>query len=130
MGFIKVSDRLRKWAWINEPKTAYIYLRLILDAAWESTDCENVHLERGQLAISQREYANAINVTYQELRTALTRLNSTQKITQSVTHKISIITLLEYDCETQSLTQSTTQCQRNNNAMSTQCQRTYFIKYK
>ncbi len=123
MGFVKISDELTSWAWINDPKTVYIYVRLLLGAAWAETDFRNIHLQRGQIAISQRDFAEKCGVTYQELRTILNRLITTQKITQSTTHKISVITLIEYDCDTQPLTQSSTTYQRDNNAIATQCQR-------
>ncbi len=123
MGFVKISDDLASWAWINDPKTVYIYVLLRLGAAWCETDFRNIHLRRGQLAISQREFAKKCGVTYQELRTILNRLIATQKITQTTTHKISVITLLEYDCGTQTITQLSTTYQRNNNAIATQQQR-------
>lgn len=116
MGFVKLSDDLISWAWINDPKTVYIYVRLLLGAAWNETDFRNIHLRRGQIAISQRDFAEKCGVTYQELRTVLNRLIATQKITQTTTHKISVITLLEYDCSTQPITQSSTTYQRNDNA--------------
>ncbi len=109
MGFVKISDDLINWAWISDPKTVYIYVRLLLGAAWTETDYQNVHLKRGQIAITQRDFAEKCGVTYQELRTILNRLISTQKITQSTTHKFSIITLTDYDCNTESLTQLSTE---------------------
>ncbi len=123
MGFVKISGDLTSWAWINDSKTVYIYVRLLLGAAWCETDFRDVHLKRGQIAISQREFAEKCGVTYQELRTVLNRLRATQKITQTTTHKISVITLLEYDCNTQPITQSSTTYQRNDNAIATQQQR-------
>lgn len=123
MGFVKISDVLSSWAWINDPQTVYIYVRLLLGAAWTETDYRNIHLKRGQIAISQREFAEKCGVTYQELRTILKRLISTQKITQSTVHKISVVTLLEYDCNAQPLTQFLTENQRDSNAILTQCQR-------
>lgn len=123
MGFVKISDDLINWAWISDPKTVYIYVRLLLGAAWTETDYQNVHLKRGQIAITQQDFAEKCGVTYQELRTILNRLISTQKITQSTTHKFSIITLTDYDCNTQSLTQLSTENQRDSNAIITRCQR-------
>ncbi len=119
MGFVKVPHDLREWGWINEPKTVYVYLRLLLDAAWSETERKGVPIKRGQLIISQREYAEKLGITYQELRTALLRLIATHKITQSATHKKTIVTLLEYDLDTQ----SAATFQRNDNAIATQSQR-------
>ncbi len=122
MGFVKLSDDLISWAWINDPKTVYIYVHLLLGAAWCETDYRNVHLERGQIAISQRDFAEKCGVSRQELRTILDRLISTHKIAQTSTNKISIITLLEYDCATQIPTHNATTNQPISNPQSTQYQ--------
>ncbi len=123
MGFVKISYDLKEWGWISDPKTVYVYIRLMLDACWKETDYKGVHLKRGQALISQREYAAKIGVSYQELRTILSRLVSTHKITQSTTHKNTIVTLLEYDCDTQSSTQPQTEFPRSDNAAAAQSQR-------
>lgn len=123
MGFVQLNDSLKNWAWINDPKTFYTYGRLMLDAAWSDKEVGNVHLQRGQLVISQREYAKSIGLSYQEFRTILERLKSTQKITQSKSAKFTIITLVEYDCDTSPITQKATSYQRDSNAIKTQCQR-------
>lgn len=123
MGFVQLNDSLKNWAWINDPKTFYTYGRLMLDAAWSDKEVGNVHLQRGQLVISQREYAKSIGLSYQEFRTILERLKSTQKITQSKSAKFTIITLVEYDCDISPITQKATSYQRDSNAIKTQCQR-------
>ena len=120
MGFVKLSNELKKWAWINDPKTVYIYVRLLLGAAWQETDVGNVHLRRGEIAISQRKFAAQCFVTHKELRTALERLITTQKAAQRVEHKVSIITLLEYDCDALPATQQAAQKRHDNGTMKAQ----------
>lgn len=121
-GFVKKPNALEKWAWIDEPKTVYIYIRLLLGAAWTETDYRNIHLRRGQIAISQRGFAEKCGMTRQELRTILERLKSTHKITITSTPKVSVITISDYDCTAQQLTHDTTTKQPTNNPMSTQYQ--------
>ena len=97
MGFVQLSHDLEKWEWFHDKNTVYVYIRLLLDANWGESDYNGVHLKRGQLAISQREYADKCGISRQELRTILERLKATRKITLTSTHKFSIITLVEYD---------------------------------
>ncbi len=123
MGYVKISHDLKNWGWISEPKTAYVLFRLMLEAAWAESDYKGVHLTRGQAVISQREYAKDIGITYQELRTALDRLSATHKITRSSTHKYTIVTLLEYDCDTQSSTNASHAEQPTDDKQITQSQR-------
>lgn len=111
MGFVQLSDDLAEWEWFDDKTTVYVCIRLILGASWCEKCHKGVHLQRGPLALSQRELAEKCDITRQELRTILDRLIATRKITQTSTHKFSLITLVEYDCATQA---------------STHCQPTYF----
>lgn len=101
MGFVQLSDDLSGWEWIDDKNTVYVYIRLLLGASWGERDYKGAHLQRGQLMISQREFAAKCGISRQELRTILDRLTATRKITRTATRKFSLITLLEYDCATQ-----------------------------
>lgn len=106
MGFVQLSDDLSSWEWFNDKNTVYVYIRLLLGASWGERDYKGVHLQRGQLVISQREFADKCGISRQELRTILDRLIATHKITQTSTHKFSLITVVEYDCATQTPTRN------------------------
>ncbi len=106
MGFVQISDDLEKWKWFKDKNTVYVYLFLLLRAKWGDTYCDGVLLKRGQTMITLRELSTQCRVTMQEIRTILDRLTATHKITKSSTPKFSIITLLEYDCATQTSTQN------------------------
>ncbi len=111
MGFVQLSDDLANWEWFEDKNTVYVYIRLLLEASWGERDYKGVHLQRGQLIISQREFSDKCGISRQELRTILDRLIATHKITQTSTHKFSIITVVEYDCATQIPTHNATKKQ-------------------
>lgn len=115
MGFVQLSDDLSSWEWFDDKNAVYVYIRLLLEASWGERDYKGVHLQRGQLIISQREFAEKCGLSRQELRTILERLIATHKITQSATNKFSIITLVEYDCATHAPTRKVTINQPTNN---------------
>lgn len=104
MGFVQLSDDLANWRWIDDKNTVYVYLRLLLKAAWSDRFQNGVEIKRGQAVISQNEFAKTCGISRQELRTILDRLVSTNKIRRTPTAKCSIITLIEYDCATNTLT--------------------------
>lgn len=111
MGFVQLADNLSEWEWFNDKNTVYVYIRLLLSASWGERDYKGVHLQRGQLIISQREFADKCGITRQELRTIFNRLTATRKITITSTHKFSLITVVEYDCASQTPTRNTTEKQ-------------------
>lgn len=63
MGFIKLPDNLPQWDWFDDKNTVYVYIRLLLSAAWSERDYKGTHLERGQLVISQREFAEKCGIS-------------------------------------------------------------------
>lgn len=108
MGFIKLPDNLDEWAWYGDNTALLVYIRLRVAAKYKAADVGNVHLERGQVATSIREIAETNGVSIRQARTALERLKPTNKITVKLTSKISIVTLIDYDCNCDDNSQSDT----------------------
>ncbi|MCM1166051.1 MAG: hypothetical protein NC299_10670 [Lachnospiraceae bacterium] len=108
MGFIKLPDNLDEWAWFGDNITLAVYIRLRLAAKYKPADVGNVHLERGQLVTSIREVAEKNGISIRQARTALERLEKTHKIAIKSTAKNSVVTLIDYDCESDSDTQNDT----------------------
>ncbi len=108
MGFVKLPDDLTEWAWYGDNVALLIYIRLRFAAKYKAADVGNVHLERGQIATSIREISETNGVSIRQARTALERLKATNKITVKSTSKISIVTLIDYDCNCGDNSQSDT----------------------
>lgn len=106
MGFIKLPDDLNEWAWYNDNITLLVYIRLRLAAKYKSVNVGNVHLERGQVVTSIREISEKNKISIRQARTALERLETSHKITVKPTAKNSIVTLLDYECDSDINTQN------------------------
>lgn len=102
MGFVQLSDELSSWEWFDDKNTVYVYLWLMLRAAWGATRYHGIELKRGQVATTYPEISDKCGVTVRQARTILDRLKSTGKATVKTTSKFSIITMLEYDCSNKS----------------------------
>lgn len=98
MGFVQLSDDLTSWEWFDDKNTVYVYLWLMLRAAWCSARYHGIELERGQVITTYPEISEKCGVTIRQARTILDRLKTTGKATVKTTSKFSIITMLEYDC--------------------------------
>lgn len=98
MGFVQLSDGLSSWEWFDDKNTVYVYLWLMLRAAWCATRYHGIEIERGQIITTYPEIAEKCDVTIRQARTILDRLKTTGKATVKTTSKFSIITMLEYDC--------------------------------
>ncbi len=109
MGFIQLSDDLSSWEWFDDKNTVYVYLWLMLRAAWCATRYHGIELERGQVITTYPEISEKCGVTVRQARTILDRLKTTGKATVKTTAKFSIITMIEYDCSGKSDSQNDSQ---------------------
>lgn len=109
MGFVKISDDLPNWAWYSDDKTLLVYMRLLLGAVWRDTPYQNIVLQRGQIATTYPKIAQENSISERQARTILDRLKSTGKIAVKTTSKFSIITLIDYDCASENVSQDDSQ---------------------
>ena len=109
MGYIKLNRNLLRWEWFDNNNALLVLVRLTLKAAWRDTQYQGVALKRGQVITTLQEIADENQLTKQQARTTLERLEATHKITRTATKKFSIITLLDYDCFFENNTQNSTQ---------------------
>lgn len=96
-GFIKLSRALLEWDWRDEPKTAYLYIVMLMLANHEDSLWRGEKLRRGQLLTGRRQLAIACGLTEDEVRTALAHLKKTGHVIVTPRSKYSIITLTRYD---------------------------------
>lgn len=109
MGYVKLNRNLLHWECFGNNNALLVLVRLTLKAAWRDTQYQGVALKRGQVITTLQEIADENQLTKQQARTTLERLEATHKITRTATNKFSIITLLDYDCFFENNTQSNTQ---------------------
>lgn len=83
--YIKLMRQLEKWEWYSNPNTKAVFIHLLLRAQWKASKYQGVNLRRGQLLTTYSSIAKANGLTYQEARTAITHLKSTDEITVNVT---------------------------------------------
>lgn len=109
MGYVKLNRNLLRWEWFDNNNALLVLVRLTLKASWRDTQYQGVALKRGQVITTLQEIADENQLTKQQARTTLERLEATHKITRTATKKFSIITLLDYDCFFENNTQNSTQ---------------------
>ena len=115
MGFVKISDDLSNWRWIDDKNTTYVYLRLLLMAAWSDRFQNGVEIKRGQLVTTYPKIGEICGITARQARTIIERLKATGKVSVRIKPQFSIITMLEYDVGSSDVSQ-------NVSRMSGECQ--------
>lgn len=95
-GFFKIERKILDWEWLKHPPTVVTWLVLLALAEWD-TGCE---LKPGQIVTTQGELMELTRLSRQQLRTALSHLESTKEITieptKDGTKTASLITIAKW----------------------------------
>lgn len=95
--FIKLDRNITKWRWYQNGNTMRVFLHLLIEANIEANSFENITIKRGELATSYDSIANTLNLTNQQVRTAIKHLKSTGEITVKRYSKFQVITIVCYN---------------------------------
>ena len=96
-GWIKLYRKFLEWEWFTDSKMVQLFVYLLLSASIEQRKWKGIVLERGQLATTIAELSEKTNLTAQNLRTALARLESSQIINRQTTNKYTVITICNFE---------------------------------
>ena len=96
-GYIKLSRKVMSWEWWKDRHVRDLWFTLLLLAVWKDCKSRGVDLKRGQLAIPQKELAEESGLSRQEVRTALSKLESTGEITLEKQGRLNVITIVNYE---------------------------------
>lgn len=115
-GFIKIHRKLIQWGWYQDNVVKGVFLHLLLTANFKSMPWQGIIIERGQLVTSYGHLADDLGFTVQQVRTAITKLKSTQEITVKSTNKYTLVTIVnweDYQTEEETLTSTSTRSVTN-----------------
>lgn len=96
-GFIKVHRKLIQWDWYKDGVAKDVFLHLLITAKFTDEKWKGRTIKRGQCIIGTQQLADDLGFSRQQIRTALSKLQSTNEITIESTNKFSIITITNWD---------------------------------
>ena len=95
-GYIKLHRKLLNWEWYKDANTTRVFLHLLLIANYGESRYQGVEIHPGQAVIGRKTLADALGMSEQNVRTALTHLKSTSEITIKSTNKFSVVTIVNW----------------------------------
>ena len=114
-GFILIHRKLLKWQWYKDSNTLHLFIDLLLDANYEDSKVGFQEIKRGQCLTSLKRMHENTGLTYQQIRTSLSKLEKSGEINKQTTNRYSIITINKYNDYQESNKQTTNKQQTNNN---------------
>lgn len=96
-GWVYLHKSILEWEWYDDLNAFRLFIHLLLKANYTTTKWHGVVIKRGQHLTGRFSLAKETGLTEQQVRTALSRLKSTNEITSKPTNQYSIITITNYD---------------------------------
>lgn len=113
-GYILIHRKLLNWQWYKDSNTLHLFIDLLLDANYEDSKVGFQVIKRGQCLTSLKRIHENTGLTYQEIRTSLSKLEKSGEINKQTTNRYSIITINKYN-DYQEINKQTTNKQQTNN---------------
>ena len=94
--FIKLDRNIKNWRWYQNANTFRVFVHCLLSANVSPYEFEGITIKRGEFPTSYDKIANTLNLTNQQVRTAINHLKSTGEITTKIYSKFQVISIVNY----------------------------------
>ena len=122
-GFIKLHRKLLEWDWYDDPNTFRLFIHLLLKANHSNKSWRGIEIKRGDILTSLESLSKELGLSYQQVRTSIKKLISTNEITNKSTSSSRVITVNSYniyqDSNRQDNSQATSEQQTSNKQATT-----------
>lgn len=95
-GWICLHRKIIEWEWYTDIPVRILFEHLLLTANHEDKFWKGVEIKRGQKLTSIKHLSEETGLSKQQIRTAISKLQTTREITIKSTNKYSVITLVKY----------------------------------
>ena len=96
-GWIKIHRKMLDWEWYDDIPTKILLLHLLLTANYENKKWHGHPVLKGERITSLQHLADETQLTVQQVRTALIKLEKTGEVTRKATNKYTHIVLTKWD---------------------------------
>lgn len=96
-GWVKLHRKLLEWEWYEDAHMVHLLVHLLLTATHEDRKYKGLTIKRGQLVTTIKELAEALGASETSTRRRMKRLKSGGFLTIKVAHRITTITICNYD---------------------------------
>lgn len=96
-GWISLYRKFRNWQWYKDSNVKSVFIHLLLSANHKDEEWKNKIIKRGQVITSREHLAIATGLSIQQVRTCLSKLESTNEIKIETTNRYTLITIINYD---------------------------------
>lgn len=95
--FIKLDRNITQWRWYQNANTFRVFIHCLISANVKDHPFEKIIIKRGEFATSYEKIALALDLSVQQVRTAIEHLRSTGELTGKKYSKYQVISIVNYE---------------------------------
>lgn len=95
-GYVRLYRKLRQWGWYRDSVVKDVFLHLLITANFKDMPWMGRTIQAGQVVTSSISLANELGFTRQQVRRALSMLQSTGEIRSEATNRYTVITVVKW----------------------------------
>ena len=95
--FIKLDRNILDWGWYQDANTFRVFVHLLLKAQIKDETYKGIRIKRGDVVASYGSIGKSLSLTYDQSRTAIEHLKSTNEITIKRHPKFLVISIVNYN---------------------------------
>ena len=89
--YIKLFRRVLTWEWYGDTNTFRVFMHILLNANYKPSKYKGHEIGAGECVFGRKKWAKELGLSEQQVRTAISHLQSTNEITIRATNKFSVI---------------------------------------
>ncbi len=94
--WVKLSRKITDWEWYTDSVVMRVFVHLLIIANWQPKKWKGETIDVGEAVIGRKALAEALELSEQQVRTALDKLESSKTISRRATNKYTIVKVLKY----------------------------------
>lgn len=96
-GYIKLHRKFLEWEWYDDINCKVLFIHCLIKANYRDKQWRGKTIQRGQFFTSIDNLADELHLSPQQIRTSLSKLETTKEIVKKSTNEGTYITICNYD---------------------------------
>lgn len=95
--YIKIFHKMLDWGWYGDTNTFRVFMHILLRANYRESEYLGHKIGAGECVFGRKAWAKQLGLSEQQVRTAISHLQSTNEITTRATNKFTVITVVNWE---------------------------------
>ena len=95
--YIKLFRKMLDWGWYGDTNTFRVFMHILLTANYTPKEYKGQIIGAGECVFGRKSWAKILGLSEQQIRTAISHLQSTNEITTRATNQFTVIHVVKWE---------------------------------